>query len=335
MSNSQKNNQMERELNKSNEPSATGPGNKIGSVTPRQNPNVQTEQSIEQKQFATNPPPANAVEAIDNEAEYVPLPSRGYLYKGQFKGLDQLKVRKLNWTDEDILTTKSYYDNGTLFLELLRNTIVDSNGFQASDLLPVDRDAILYWLRIGAFGREYQMPWTYEYVDPNNPGRVIKGKAPIKWDLGLLEAPDYNPKYKDELIEKGYVTITLPDAKIDVRVSIASIGREHKVQKKLEKRRERERGTKDFKATARLISSLAGVPTETGQYVSDVDRIYQWLQESKLSIRDSREITKVAREINLAFDLRTNFYDPKTQYTEEEVRMPMSIYFFWPDFEQI
>jgi len=75
---------------------------------------------IANEQLANNSSSATG-KNYDGEPEYVMLPSQGIYYNDLYKGLDKLKVRKLNWEDEDILTTKSYYDNGTLFDEILKN----------------------------------------------------------------------------------------------------------------------------------------------------------------------------------------------------------------------
>src|SRR5690349_11553224 len=55
--------------------------------------------------------------------EPVLLPSKGVFYltdqMGKFWNMESVLVRQLNYTDEDILTTRAYFENGTIFNEIL------------------------------------------------------------------------------------------------------------------------------------------------------------------------------------------------------------------------
>lgn len=267
----------------------------------------------------------------DMEAEYVQLPSKGYFYKGAFKNITQLKVRKLNWEDEDILTTKSYYDNGTLFNEILKNCIVDENNFPAKDLVSVDRDAILWWLRIGAFGREYLVPHTC-----GNP--ECKHKYNAAWDLGGFNSPDYPEKYEDALRDNGYVTINLPDSGLECKLVAASTGRELEIAKRLTLKKEKEKGTRDYNVTGKLLSVITEAKDSEG-LVYKGPEISKWLQSgnkgSKISMVDSRYIQARVKEIDLDVDTRIDISCPSCGHSEEGVKMAMSINFFWPEYATV
>lgn len=273
----------------------------------------------------------------DAEAEYVPLPSQGVFYKGKYKGLTQLKVRKLNWEDEDLLTTKSYYDNGTLFNEILKNCIVDENGFQAKDLLNVDRDAILWWLRIGAFGQEYIIPRACPSEDEN--GNKCNHKQNVTWDLGSFEMPDLNEEYYEELETNGCITITLPVSGLKCQVTLPTVGREIEIHKRLKVKKEKTKATKDFLITGRLIAVIKEAYAADGTVLKDSDEILNWLNTGwsgkKIPIVDSRYIQQKAREIDLRVNTQKDIVCKECGYTEEGVEMPMSIYFFWPEYTPI
>jgi len=275
---------------------------------------------------------------IDDEAEYVPLPSEGRYYKGQYKGMDKLKVRKLNWTDEDILTTKSYYDNGTLFDELLKKTIVDSNGFQAEDLVPIDRDTIIWWLRIGAFGVDYTLP-----IPCTNPG--CKNKISTTWNLADFDMPELPDEYKQEVYDTGGLVITLPASKLKCKITVATVGKEIKVNKFLKKRKEnlaknpKMITTNDFIMTGRLLASIEIGYGVNGEENKGIDGVLSWLNTGyngkPLPILDSRYIVKKLSEITLKVDTRKDVVCGKCEHTQEGVAMPMTIYFLWPEYDQL
>ncbi len=266
----------------------------------------------------------------DMEAEYIPLPSNGYFYKGVHKNISHLKVRTLNWEDEDILTTKSYYDNGTIFTEILKNCIVDENGFNAKDLVSVDRDVILWWLRIGAFGREY----------------IVKQSCPscghkhnITWDLGGFNSPDFNEAHVKELFDNGSLTITLPGSGLQCKIVAPSVGRELELYKRLNIKKEKEKHSKDFNITGKLLSVIVEATDKDGKVYKGADQIQQWLKiannGSPLSMVDSRYIQSKVREIDLEVDTKQDVICPQCTHSQEGVKMPMGIGFFWPEYNQI
>jgi len=279
-----------------------------------------------------SPAAVNLTNNPDAEAEYVPLPSRGRFYKGPFKNLTMIKVRKLNFEDEDILTTKSFYDNGTLFNEILKNTIVDENGFPSKELTNADKDAILWWLRIGAFGREYEVPHVC-----NNP--ECKKKYNIMWDLGSFSMPDYPAECEQEIFDNGCRTIKLPVSGLEVKLVPPAIGKEIDIHKRLTLKKEKTNASRDFNTTGKLLSVIQSATDAEGNVYTGVDQINKWLLTSnkggKISMSDSRYIQEKAREIDLEVDTRQDVQCKFCGHVEEGVKMPMSIYFFWPEYAKI
>jgi len=269
---------------------------------------------------------------LDAESEYIYLPSKGIFYPEPFKGLEKLKVRKLNWEDEDILTTQSYYDNGTLFDEILKNCIIDENKFPASQLVPVDRDTILWWLRIGAFGRNYEVPWKCANKD-------CKQTHKVTWDLGSFKSPVPPDAYEEELVNTGGVIITLPLSQLKCKIGVSSIGREREIEKRLKTKKEKTKATRDFYSTGKLLSVIKEVYQEDGTALKDSDQIFTWLRTGNngapVPMGDTRYVIKKASEISLSVDTKKDIECPHCNYIEEGVRMPMSIYFFWPEFEEL
>lgn len=262
----------------------------------------------------------------DTEAEFVTLPSQGVFYKGRFKGLDKLKVRKLNYADEDILTTRSYYDNGTLFNEILKNTIIDNSGFRAEQLVPVDRDAILMWLRIGAFGKDYIIPHECEECEK---------KDTRTWDLSDINMPEFNKEYIKELMETGEASVILPDSGIDIKITVPSTGKEFEVNKMLDAEKKQLKTERNHVITGRLLSVISAVNVD-GKEIRDLKAVKSWMSQGNgLSIKDSRFIQAKAKEIDVKIDTAKDFVCKNCGHIEEGVALPMTIYFFWPEHKKV
>ena len=293
---------------------------------------VKKQQTQQMDTASSNVPAASMGKNLDMEAEYVQLPSRGLFYPAPFQGITQLKIRKLNWEDEDILTTRSYYDNGTLFNEILKNCIVDESGFKADLLVDVDKNAILWWLRIGAFGQTYTIPHECANED-------CKAKSQVSWDLGSFENPDFNPEYEQEITENGYATITLPVSQLKCCITSPSGGRELEIAKRLKNKKQKTNSTKDFNVTGRLLSIIKKAFTSEGKEVKDLDGVLTWLKTGfnggPIPIVDSRYIQQIAREIDLKVNTKQDIVCKACDHIEEGVEMPMSIYFFWPEFDKL
>lgn len=92
--------------------------------------------------------------------EIIPLPSKGDFYSSK---KDSIKVEYLTTKDEDILTTPSLIENNTVLDIILKKKILDKD-IKIEELLPGDRDAILLFLRMSAYGKTYNV----EVTDPRN-----------------------------------------------------------------------------------------------------------------------------------------------------------------------
>lgn len=272
------------------------------------------------------------------EAEYVYLPSQGIYYKGQFKGLKRLLVRKLNWTDDDILTTKSFYDNNTLYEMLLKRVIIDENKFNPLDLVPIDRDAILWWLRIGAFGKDYTAPVKCKSKDEegkSNCDNVIMKT----WDLAEFDMPELPEQYAKELTETGGIVITLPATDLKCKITVSSIGKIKELDKSYKTKKTKEKLLNDFNNTIRLLSVIEEAYDENEVPIKDSRLIYQWLLKGNkgnpIPMIDTRYITKKSTEIDLKIDTKKDVKCSECDYIQENVEMPMSVYFFYPDFDEM
>jgi hypothetical protein len=124
----------------------------MSSVTNNQNIILQAKQNYE-KTLKTKVPPI-----------LVSLPSKGLVYpKSSPLHAGTIEMRYMTAYDEDILTNKSYIQNGIMFDKLLESLIV-TPGVNPADITNFDRDGLIINARINAYGSSYPVIVT----DPIN-----------------------------------------------------------------------------------------------------------------------------------------------------------------------
>lgn len=271
-------------------------------------------------------------ENVETRGESVKLPSHGIFYSEPYHCLEQLKVRDLDWEDEDILTTESFYKNGTLYDEILKNTIVDENEFPAGRLVAVDRDTILWHLRARAFGSVYEIPFTCANKD-------CKHEFKAAWDLATFKSPVPPEKYKEELIATAGIVVTLPISGLKVKLTVTSIGRQREIEKNLKNKKEKTKATRDYFSTGRLISIINEAYDREGNLFKGSEDILKWLRTGydghPIPLVDSRYLLMEAKDISLTVDTRKDIVCPECHEVHSNVEMPMTIYFFWPNFDEM
>lgn len=174
--------------------------------------------------------------------EVVKLPSRGIFYKS---GIDEVNVEYMTSKDEDLLTTPSLIENGSV-IDILLKRKVKTNGIQIETLLGGDRNAIILFLRTSSYGSNYT-------VIVNDPRTDI----PFKETINLL-----NLKYKevseipDEL---GQFTVEIPMRKKTVKIKLLTSGEENYLRKQAEKIKEAYGEDHSTFNTLRLKSSIVSI----------------------------------------------------------------------------
>lgn len=90
--------------------------------------------------------------------DIIPLPSRGECYRHK-KG--NIPVAYLTAADENLITARNLYENGSMIDIILERKILDKS-IRVSDLCKGDRDAIAIWLRATAYGPDYPIVANYK-----------------------------------------------------------------------------------------------------------------------------------------------------------------------------
>jgi hypothetical protein len=256
------------------------------------------------------------LENLDDEAEYVNLPSKGYFFTGVYKNTTQIKVKKLSYIEEKLLSTPSYFDNETIIEEVLQNVILDKN-FPIGELIEIDRNTILWWLRIGAFGGEYSLP--YVCFKCKDKGKTKQQQ--LNWDLTSFTLPDYKAD-EQELKEKGFITITSGD--VLFKVTNYGLQKEKDIVKFIDSLNLKV--NTEHKITIKLLSIIKSITKDNVEF-SDIKSIYQWLQDNKISFQTSRLLQNEFENINLNIETKQKFICSSCDH-KEEVDFPMTKYFF-------
>lgn len=88
--------------------------------------------------------------------EIIQFPSKGVFYPNK---VSEIMVEYMTSKDEDILSTASLIENGTVLDILIKNKI-KTPGINTDELLVGDRNAILLFLRASSYGEEYEVRVT-------------------------------------------------------------------------------------------------------------------------------------------------------------------------------
>lgn len=164
---------------------------------------------------------SNVNSELEMVYEIVQLPSEGRLYQD---GLKEINIEYLTATDEDILTTASLIQNGSV-LDIVLDRKIKSKGVDHRNLLPGDKEALLLFLRTSSYGVDY-------HVTVSNPiyGDSFKTKVDLsKLKYKVLEV------YPDQ---RGFFTIQLPMSKKHIEFRLLTSGEEATINKMAESKKE-------------------------------------------------------------------------------------------------
>ena len=239
--------------------------------------------------------------------EIVELPSKGLIYpKDNPLSSGKIEMKYMTAKEEDILTNQNYIKDGTVLDRLLKALIITKINYD--DLIVGDKNAIMVAARILGYGADY----TFKYNDEE-----------ITVDLGELDSI-----YLDEnkLLEKGVnlFEYTLPHSETPITFKLLNnkddwaIKSEVRGLKKINKRSSPELSTR----LKHIILSVNG---------NDDKRTIREFVDKYMLARDSRSFREYIRAFQPDIDLKFNF--ESSSGIEEDVTLPMTVNFFWPDAE--
>ena len=184
--------------------------------------------------------------------EIVKLPSRGLFYSN---GISEVNVEYMTSRDEDLLTTPSLIESGTV-LDLLLKRKIKTAGINPDELLAGDRNAIILFLRSSSYGSEY----TVQVPDPRT-GIAFKTTV----DLTKLRYKEL----KELPNQNGYFSVELPMRKKTVLFRLLTSGEDTQIFKKAKSVQEAYGSEFNDYSTMKLKSSIVSIGDNTDRtYIS-------------------------------------------------------------------
>jgi hypothetical protein len=234
--------------------------------------------------------------------EIVELPSKGLLYpKDNPLSSGQIEMKYMTAREEDILTNSNYIQSGVVLDKLLESLIVSK--IDLKDMIIGDKNAILIASRILGYGQDYEFEVN---------GKQYKVDLTTLKDKELPEDVDYT--------KGNEFYYTLPASGVEVGFKILTHGDEAAVEAEL-------KGLKKLypngglpEVSTRLKYSIISVGGNTDR------KVIREFIDNELLARDARSLRQEVKRIAPDVDLITKDDEG------EDIAIPISLNFFWPDF---
>jgi len=237
--------------------------------------------------------------------DIIELPSQGILYKNKVKSV---KVEYLTAMDETILTSPNISNGGKIIDVLLKRKVKDL-GFGVEDLLVGDRTALMVYLRVTAFGEDYN-----QLVYDPTIGELVEGTI----NLSSLSQKKLTVKPD----EKGEFDFTLPKTNKKITFSLLT-GKDEEIIDLRDK--------EDLKRNPDGVSNKLIFTLE--QQIKSIDGERDKIKISniikKLPIIDSRSLRKYIDGITPGLDFKTTARTQGGESVDTFLRFNSS--FFWPE----
>jgi len=236
--------------------------------------------------------------------EMVELPSKGLVYpEDNPLSSGQIEIKYMTAKEEDILTNQNYIKDGTVIDKLLQSLIISKVDY--NDIILGDKNAIMVAARILGYGKDY----TFEYKDEE-----------VTIDLTTLKL-----NYLDEskLLEKNSnkFTFTMPATNTEIEFKILT-GKDEKLIKQEIKGLQRLNKLASPELSTRLKHMILSVNGDTER------KTIRDFVDNYCLARDSKALRDYIRSFQPDIDLTFNY---EGNDGIEEVSLPMTVTFFWPD----
>jgi hypothetical protein len=252
--------------------------------------------------------------------EYIELPSAGKFYpEGHpLHNQETIEIRHMTARDEEILTSRTLLKKGIAIDRLLQNVIIDKR-VKVGELLVGDKNAILVFSRMLAYGPEYKAkitcPACTSLSDFEFDLRTHKMISPN--DVESPESEGFKP------LPNGNFAILLPKTEVIAEVRLLTGHDELHLARYSESSRKKNRGMGgDSILTEQLRRSIVSLNGETNKF-----HINNFI--NNMPAADSRQLRKVYAKVTPNIDMKQEFWCPSCgESTEMEV--PFTAEFFWP-----
>jgi len=230
--------------------------------------------------------------------ETVELPSKGLIYPEDHPlRSGKVEMKYMTAKEEDILTNQNFIEKGVVLDKLLESLTMKK--FNIKDIHPGDKNAILVASRILGYGKDYE----FEYEGTK-----------YTVDLSLIDNKPFNTQ---NLTEKGYTRYTLPSTEQEVVIRFLTEKDEEDIEREI--KNSSKVGIQSGEVTTRLKHQIMAVGD-----VTDRNEIRKFV-ENHLLARDSRSLRNYIKDVSPDVDLKFS------TDSGEEVAIPITLNFFWPD----
>ena len=238
--------------------------------------------------------------------EVIDLPSKGLVYPKEHPlSSGQVEIKYMTAKEEDILTSPNLIDKGIVLDKLLESIIV-TEGVKLEDFIIGDKNTLLVSARILGYGKDYP---------------IQLGDEEVNVDLTSLKEIWIDEK---NLVEphKNEFDYTTPKGKNKIVFSILD-GHMEKQLEDLNKAYEKAGQSRELTNRYKLIIKSVDGKVQRGEIDDFVDNQFMAL--------DSMAFREYIKEVSPDIDFTTQV--KLADGSEQEVTVPMTVRFFWPNAE--
>ena len=235
--------------------------------------------------------------------DVVKLPTKGIFYKPK---KESLKVGYLTAQDENVLMSSNTNSEG-IISTLLRNKIYEP-GFDIGQLLNVDIQAILLFLRNTSFGPEY----TFSIKD-SNTGRDFEATI-ILDEINIIQ-PKHLPN------DDGFYDFRLPKTGRNLKLKLLTLSDDKEIEKISEGYPQGMVAPVVTKKLEKHVVEMDG-DTDRGKIVTFIPQ---------MPIKDSKDLQKFILECEPKLDLKRTITTPSGE--KVTVNVAFGVEFFRPFFQ--
>jgi len=234
--------------------------------------------------------------------EIVDLPSKGLLYsKDNPLSSGTIEMKYMGAKEEDILTNTNYIQSGVVLDKLLESLIVTKTNLK--DLIIGDKNAILIASRILGYGQDYEF---------ESNGRVYNVDLTTLRDKELPTDVDYS--------NGNEFNFTLPASKVEITFKLLTHGDETQIEQELKGIKKLFPNGTTPEITTRLKYMITSVNGDRER------KNVRDFVDNEILARDSRALRQEIKRISPDINLTIKGDDG------EDIAVPISLNFFWPDF---
>ncbi len=250
--------------------------------------------------------------------DYVKLPSKGLIYpkSSTLYGAEDIEVRQMTASEEDILTSRSLVRSGKAIDLVIGNCITDKT-VKVDDLLLGDKNAIMVALRVGGYGADYNVSVSCPSCMEETPNHVFS--------LTNLQVNTLDIEPLEE--SKNLFEFKTPSDN-NVIFKFLTSGESKEVSESQSNVKRVSGSQIDTNITSRFKAQIVSV---NGKSIEDSDgRKYVREYIERMPVGDSRSLRKFIDEKEPDIIMKQLFECPSCG-VKNEVDVPITVEFFWPE----